>query len=227
MYKSDKAAVLFRIAGEPSAAAISCLGDASVSSSMDVDSRNCIGSSVPEKTAMSMDWSVSFSGVADLSEDGVQERLFAAYKAGKKIQIAIIYRDEPVVDGYEGTVILSDWSVSMSAPGIAEVSFTGQGASELFLVHENSLGVAVTIITATGELAKGEAVKVKATPAGGTVVFELSKVAEGVTIDANTGVVTYAASVTNNTTFSVKATLTSGTDTAEATQEFKVVGQAS
>lgn len=138
MYKSDKAAVLFRIAGESTADAIACLGDANVNSSMDIDSRNCIGSSVPQKTATAMDWNMSFNGVADISEEGVQEKLFSAYKSGKEIEVEILYSEDPV-DGYEGSILISDWSVSLSAPGTAELSFTGQGTSELFIIHESDL----------------------------------------------------------------------------------------
>lgn len=224
MYKSDKAAVLFRIEGESTASSIACLGDASLSSSMNVDSRSCIGSKVPQKTAMDMDWNVSFSGIADLTEDGVQERLFSAYKSGKRISLEIIYNEDPL-DGYEGTVVLSDWSVSLSAPGIAEVSFSGTGASELFLIHESSLGSSITIMNIKDELASGEEVLVKVFPSKVAVTFSVDGAATGISIGSSDGKVAYTAAVTNGTEFTVKATSTSGSVSVTATKTFKVVGQ--
>lgn len=145
MYKSEKATVIFRIEGETESMEIGCLGTASISSSMDIDSRSCIGVSYPQKTAMSMDWTVNFDGIVDISEGSVQERLFEAYKAGKRIEVTIIYNQDPL-DGYEGTVLISDWNVSLSAPGVAELSFTGSGTSELFIIHEYVPGVSITIL---------------------------------------------------------------------------------
>ena len=225
MYKSDKAAVLFRIEGEQMASAIACLGDANVSSTMDIDSRNCIGSSVPQKTATSMDRNMSFSGVADISEDGVQERLFKAYKNGKRIQVEIIYSEDPV-DGYEGTVIISDWSVSLSAPGMAELSFTGQGASELFLIHESDIGAMVTIMNLSDELASGERVVTKVYPSNLAVTYSIDPTVSGVTIGTD-GEVTFTGAINNGQEFTVKASGTSGSITATAKRTFKAVGQES
>lgn len=232
MYKSEQASVLFRIEGESQAMAIPCLGDASLSSSMDIDTRNCLGSSTPQKTAMSMDWNMSFSGIADISEEGAQERLFAAYKKGKKIHVVIIYQEEPVIDGYEGSVVISDWSVSLSAPGVAELSFTGQGASELFLVHENSLGPAVTILNESDMIADAEEILIKKTPKSATATYAVEPAQAGddiagITMEEN--LVMFTQGVANGTRFKVVVTLTSGSGDTQltATDEkiFTVTGQ--
>lgn len=139
MYKSATAAVFIKIDQESEEEYAACLGQANLSSTANVDSRNCIGQSQATKTAMSLDWNMQFNGIAELEASGIQEKLFKAHREGKDVQITIIYQDTPA-DGFQGSGVISDFAVNLSAPGVAEVSFTLQGSSELELIHTHEGG---------------------------------------------------------------------------------------
>lgn len=226
MYRSAKAQVLFKIEGESSAHAIACLGTASISSTMNIDSRDCIGASSPQKTAMSMDWTENFSGVADISKGGAQEALFNAYKKGARIQVVTIYAETPELDGYEGIGLLGDWSVNLTAPGVAEVTFTLQGTSELNIIHENSLGVAIVITNTNTEIMNGDAIEYRTTPqTGAEVTFTATP--EGATFESKSNKIKLAETVKNGETVTVTAKLTKDTLTATDVASFIATGQKS
>lgn len=122
---------------------IVCAGSTTISIEADVETWNCIGSDTKNKEVTGYDWKLDFDGKMRSDGKKTYDSLIEKLKSGSEICIKafldVTGKNKTVGEtetnestyGYGGNGVIKSVNMSMSAPGIWEISVSIEGVGEL------------------------------------------------------------------------------------------------
>ena len=111
---------------------IVCAGSTTIAIEADVETWNCIGSDTKNKEVTGYDWKLDFDGKMRTDGTATYDSLIEKLKGGTEIAVkSFMDVTENKVYGYGGNGIIKSINMSMSAPGIWEISVSIEGVGKL------------------------------------------------------------------------------------------------